>query len=180
MRTVARVGRKTQTARILLTISAALVASGCTQLRTHEGYIVDATLLDSVAVGIDNRASVTQTLGRPTLAGQFGTVDGQSQIVTTDQARDWYYLSRNNRALAFRLPRPNEQLLVRVRFDALGTVSAIDRSGVETVVRLRPESDKTPTLGRESSFFEELFGNIGSVGAAGAGAPGGGGSSGGR
>ena len=180
MRIAARVGRKTQIAKIILTLSTAIAVSGCTQLRTHEGYIADETLLDSVAIGIDNRASVVQTLGRPTLAGQFGTVDGQSQIVTVDQARDWYYLSRNNRALAFRLPRPNEQLLVHVRFDTLGNVSAIDRSGVETVVRLRPESDKTPTLGRNSSFFEELFGNIGSVGAAGTGAPRGGGSSGGR
>ncbi|MEK6541991.1 MAG: outer membrane protein assembly factor BamE, partial [Pseudomonadota bacterium] len=76
-------------------------------------------------------------------------------------------------------PVTREQLLVHVQFDALGNVAAIDRSGVERVVRISPESDKTPTLGRDSSFFEELFGNIGTVGAAGAGGQGGGGSSGG-
>ena len=160
---------------LALIIPAALMSSGCAQLRSHQGYIVDSLLLDSVTVGIDNRASVERTLGRPTFASQFGVVDGQSQIVTPDQASDWYYLSRNTRQLAFASPRPLEQLLVRVRFDAAGNVVAIDRTGVETVANISPESDKTPTLGRERSFFEELFGNIGTVGAAGAGAPGGGG-----
>lgn len=165
--------------KLMLALPLALLATGCTQLRTHEGYIVDATLLDSVSVGIDNRESVASTLGRPTLAGQFGSANGQAAMVSPEQARDWYYISRNNRALAFARPVTREQLLVHVQFDALGNVAAIDRSGVERVVRISPESDKTPTLGRDSSFFEELFGNIGTVGAAGAGGQGGGGSSGG-
>jgi outer membrane protein assembly factor BamE (lipoprotein component of BamABCDE complex) len=144
-----------------------LLGSGCTQLRTHQGYIVDNTLVDSVAVGIDNRASVERTLGRPTFANQFGVAAGQAQIVTPDQASDWYYLSRNTRQLAFANPSVAEQLVLHVRFDAAGNVTAIDRTGAETIADISPESDKTPTLGRERSFFEELFGNIGSVGAAG-------------
>lgn len=158
---------------LALVLPAALLSSGCTQLRAHQGYIVDALLLDSVSVGIDNRASVERTLGRPTFASQFGAVGGQPQIVNPEQATDWYYLSRNTRQLAFASPRPVEQLVVRVRFDAAGNVASIDRTGVETVSHISPESDKTPTLGRERSFFEELFGNIGSVGA-GAGPAGGG------
>jgi hypothetical protein len=39
---------------------------------------------------------------------------------------------------------------------------------MEKVVRIHPDSHKTPTLGRERSFLEDLFGNIGQVGAAGA------------
>ena len=37
-------------------------------------------------------------------------------------------------------------------------------------MKLHPEGDKTPVLGKERSFLEDLFGNIGAVGAA---APGG-------
>ena len=157
---------------LALLIPAALTGSGCTQLRAHQGYIVDSLLLDSVSIGIDNRASVERTLGRPTFSSQFGLINGQPQIVGVDQANEWYYFSRNTRQLAFASPRPVEQLVVRVRFDDAGNVVAIDRTGVETVADISPESDKTPTLGRERSFFEELFGNIGSVGAAGAGGAG--------
>ncbi len=150
--------RLKHTALLSLGVAAALLSGGCAQVRQHQGYLIDQTLLDSVAVGIDNKDSVERTLGRPTFQGQF---------------RDnvWYYLSRNTRQLAFANPRVNEQTLVRVTFDSLGQVTAVDRTGVETVVRLSPNGDRTPTLGRERSFFEELFGNIGTVGAAGAGAP---------
>ena len=40
-----------------------------------------------------------------------------------------------------------------------------NRSGMEQVVQIDPDGDKTPTLGRERSFLEDLFGNIGTVGA---------------
>ena len=155
-----RRNRPTRTFAALLAVG--VLASGCTSIRAHQGYLFDQALLDSVAPGIDNKASVERTLGRPTLAGQFSD-------------NDWYYLSRNTRALAFANPRPTEQTLVRVRFDAAGNVTAVDRAGMEDVVRISPESDSTPTLGRERSFFEELFGNIGTVGAPGAPGAGGGG-----
>ena len=175
--------RPTRALMLPLALTLATALGGCTQLRSHQGYIVDQTLVDSVSVGIDNRGSVERTLGRPTFASQFGVVNGRAQVVTPDQAAEWYYLSRQTRQLAFASPRPTDQLLLRIRFDATGNVTSIDRTGIETVVRVHPESDKTPTLGRHRSFFEDLFGNIGTVGAAGVGgggAGGAGGSSGGR
>ena len=63
--------------------------------------------------------------------------------------------------------------MLRIRFDEAGNVAAVDRTGLELVRKISPEGDKTPTLGRERSFFEDIFGNIGAVGAPGAGAPGG-------
>lgn len=162
---------------LFLTAAVAVTLGGCTQFQTRQGYIFDQTLLDSVTVGIDNKASVERTLGRPTFASQFGVAEGRPAIVTPENASEWYYLARTTRQPPFGRPRPVDQVAVRVRFDAIGNVSAIDRTGVETVVRINPEDDKTPTLGREKSFFEELFGNIGTVGApgaaGGAGGPGG-------
>ena len=38
---------------------------------------------------------------------------------------------------------------------------------MDLVVNIDPVNDKTPTLGRESNLFQELFGNIGAVGQAG-------------
>jgi outer membrane protein assembly factor BamE (lipoprotein component of BamABCDE complex) len=140
--------------------------SGCASIKDHRGYIVDGALLDSVSPGIDNQASVERTLGRPTFISQFGQ-------------KDWYYLSTNTRQAAFASPRAHEQLLIKVSFDDKGNVSAIKRSGMETVVQLNPNGDATPTLGRERSFFEDLFGNIGTVGAAGMGGGQGGGPNGG-
>lgn len=144
---------------IALGLIVALTAGGCSQLKGRQGYIVDPVLTDSVSVGVDNRESVEKTLGRPTFVGQFSN-------------NEYYYVSRETRQLAFAKPRPISQQVLRVRFDPAGNVVAVDRTGIELVSKVSPSGDKTPTLGRSRSFFEDIFGNIGAVGAPGAGAPG--------
>ncbi len=148
---------------IALTAVAALVigASGCTQLRTHQGYIGDAALTDAVKAGVDNKQSVEASLGRPTFTGQF-------------ESNDWYYFARDSRQLAFSDPKAQSQSVIHIQFDPAGNVTAVNKTGIEKIARINPDGDKTPTLGRNRSFFEDLFGGIGTVGAPGAGGSAGG------
>ncbi len=132
-----------------LFLGAALL-SACAGIREHRGFVLDDQLAQSVQVGVDNKASVSKTLGRPTFVGQF-------------DANDWYYLSQNTNQFAFRNPRVVDQTLLRVRFDAAGNVVAVNRTGEELIASIDPSNDKTATLGRKRSFFEELFGNIGTI-----------------
>ncbi|MCE7795145.1 outer membrane protein assembly factor BamE [Sphingobium sufflavum] len=156
---------------ILVAGAAALLAGlgGCTRVRTHQGYQVDKLLVDSIAAGVDNKASVEGALGRPSFASQFGP-------------EEWYYVSREMRALAFSSPKPISQTVLRVRFDPAGNVSAVDHIGMEQVAKVGIEGASTPTAGRKRGFLQEIFGNIGAVGAmgggGGAGGAGGGGASG--
>ncbi len=135
-------------------VAGGLLLSGCSQVRGHQGYIVDTVLTNSIQPGVDNRQSVEASLGRPTFSGQF-------------DENTWYYVSRETKQLAFNSPSAREQMVMRVTFDEAGNVTAVDRTGLELVANINPNGDKTPTLGRERSFFQELFGNIGAVGAAG-------------
>ncbi len=136
----------------LLTLSlAAMAASGCTAIREHRGYVVDPVLVAAVQPGVDNRESVQGTLGRPTFTGQF------------DQ-RDWYYVSRETKQMAFSRPTPTEQTVLHIRFNEAGTVEQVNRTGLELARAISPTGARTPTLGSERSFFEEIFGNIGAVG----------------
>ena len=50
-----------------------------------------------------------------------------------------------------------------MKFDEAGNVVSTEQSGVDKVVYLSPDGDATPTLGRERTFLEDLFGNIGTV-----------------
>lgn len=134
---------------------AGLALAGCVgPIRGHQGYIMDETLVSAIQPGVDNRDSVTGTLGRPTFVGQF------------DQ-RDWYYVSRETRQMAFNTPRPREQTVLHIRFDEAGNVERVDRTGMELVASIDPANERTPTLGRDRTLFQELFGNIGAVGQAG-------------
>lgn len=145
---------------ILLGAAVLLILGGCSSIKDHRGYLVDEALLDSVQPGIDNTVSVERTLGRPTFTSEFGQ-------------KSWYYVSINSQQRAFGRPHTNQQLIVKVAFDDKGNVAAIQRSGMEKVARIDPDGHKTPTLGRERGFLEDLFGNIGTVGT-GAGGRGGG------
>jgi outer membrane protein assembly factor BamE (lipoprotein component of BamABCDE complex) len=138
----------------LTAIAVGLAVGGCTQVRDHQGFILDPTLVSSVQPGTDTKDSVMNTLGRPSFTSEF------------DQ-RDWYYLSRTTRNMAFNNPRASEQTVLHIRFDEKGNVVSVDRKGLEQVADIRPSGDKTPTLGRHKSLLDELFGNIGTVGTGG-------------
>ncbi len=149
--------RHARTAALALAAAGALSLGGCTKIKDHQGFVVDETLAASVQPGVDNRDSVLSTLGRPTFTGQFSP-------------NDWYYVSRQTKNLAYNHPHPDKQTILRIRFDDAGNVLSVDRRGVEQVASINPASDKTPTLGRERSLLEELFGNVGAAGVPGQGA----------
>ncbi|GAA3257956.1 hypothetical protein GCM10020258_18590 [Sphingomonas yabuuchiae] len=90
----------------------ALAASACTPLRSHQGYVVDVDLVNSIQPGVDNRQSVLQTLGTPTISSQFG-------------GGDWYYVARDSRNLGYTLPKPVSQITLQISFDQAGNVATI-------------------------------------------------------
>lgn len=145
-------------------MGALVLLAGCSSIVDRRGYMIDETLVQAIQPGIDNRASVEATLGHPSFTSQFGPPT-------------WYYVSSVTQQKPFTDPRITTHSVLAVTFDGSGNVVAADRTGLEQVVRISPESDETPTLGRERSFLQDLFGNIGQVGAAGmgggAGGPGG-------
>jgi len=135
-------------------LAAAVLVAGCAQIRQHRGVVLDSQLASAIQPGIDNKDSVEKALGRPSFVGQF-------------TPNDWYYVSRDENQIAFRNGRVTKETVLHVRFDSKGNVASLQRTGKELVMNIDPTGKKTPTLGRQRSFFEELFGNIGSVGAPG-------------
>lgn len=141
---------------------AALLASGCASNRAHKGAVIDPQLASSIQPGVDNKASVTKLLGTPTLTGEF-------------TPNEWYYVSRDTNELAFHNPHVTKQLIMLVRFDQAGNVASVQRTGKDLILNVDPSHRSTKTLGRKKSFFDELFGNIGSVNSSGMGGAGPGG-----
>ncbi len=130
-------------------VGAALLA-GCAGIHDHRGAVIDRELASAIQVGVDNKESVTKTLGRPTFTGTFNP-------------NDWYWVSRDTKTVAFRDPGVLAQTVLHVRFDPAGNVVAVNRTGKELIASIDPVNAKTPTLGRDRGFFDELFGNIGSI-----------------
>ena len=131
-----------------LAVAGVALLGGCVGTKEHRGYVLDKELASAIQVGVDNKDSVTKTLGRPTFTGQFNP-------------NDWYYVARDTKAIAFRSQKVMDQDVVHIRFDAAGNVAAVNRTDETLVAKINPVDDKTPTLGRNRSFFDEIFGNIG-------------------
>lgn len=133
---------------------AVLALGACSSIRETRGYVIDQALMQTVQPGIDNQRSVEGTLGRPTFTSQYGEPT-------------WYYVSSVTGRRPFVRPRIRSHSVLAVKFDEAGNVASVERDGIENVVYLQPDGDRTPTLGRERGFLEDLFGNIGQVGSGG-------------
>ncbi len=131
-----------------LAMAGAALLGGCVGIKEHKGYVMDKEIASTVQVGVDNKASVEKTLGRPSFTGQFDT-------------NDWYYISREAKTIAFRSQKVLDHEVLHIRFDQAGNVASVNTTGKELVANISPNKDKTPTLGRQRSFFDEMFGNIG-------------------
>ena len=134
--------------RLAAAAAGAALVSGCAGIKEHRGYVLDKELATGIQAGVDNKESVAKTLGRPSFTGQF-------------DANDWYYVARDTKTVPFRSAAVTDQTVLHIRFDAAGNVASVNQTGKELVVGINPVNDKTPTLGRERGFFDELFGNIG-------------------
>jgi len=150
----------TSCVRIGTMVALAALAAGCTSIRDHRGYMSEPALIQAIQPGIDNKTSVEGTLGRPIFASQFGE-------------ETWYYISSTTTQKPFTRPRIRVHGVLEIKFDEAGNVRSADQTGIEKVAYLDPEGDKTPTLGKERGFLEDLFGNIGQVGSFGGGGVGG-------
>lgn len=138
--------------------TAVIALSGCSAIRETRGFVDDPLLTRMIQPGIDNLQSVEGTLGRPTFSSQYGEPV-------------WYYISSQTGRRPFVRPRIQRHGVLAVRFDDAGNVTSVERNGIDEVVYLQPDGSKTPTLGRERGFLEDLFGNIGQVGGVGPAGP---------
>lgn len=143
---------------LIVAAASALLLSACASNLVHRGAVIDVSLANTIQPGVDNKASVTKLLGSPTFVGQF-------------QPDSWYYVSRSTRTSALHNPSLTRNLVVKVQFDAAGNVASIGGTGKELVMNVDPSNRQTPTLGRKSGFFQNLFSNIGQVGSGGLGGP---------
>jgi outer membrane protein assembly factor BamE (lipoprotein component of BamABCDE complex) len=136
--------------KMAMAAAGAALLAGCAGIHDHRGAVIDQELASAIQVGVDNKDSVTKTLGRPSFVGQFNP-------------NDWYWVSRDTKSVAFRGPGVLAQTVLHVRFDPAGNVVAVNRTGKELIASIDPENARTPTLGRKRGFFDELFGNIGTI-----------------
>jgi outer membrane protein assembly factor BamE (lipoprotein component of BamABCDE complex) len=134
--------------RAICAAVAMLAVGACSPIYRDHGYVPTDEVLSQVAVGVDTRESVAETVGTPSSSG-----------VLKDSG--YYYVSQRMRTYTYNEPEIIDRQIVAISFDQRGVVSNIERFTLQdgNVVALsrRVTDSNIESLG----FLAQLFGNVG-------------------
>jgi outer membrane protein assembly factor BamE (lipoprotein component of BamABCDE complex) len=142
---------KTLRLAMLAVLCGALAA--CSAVYRNHGYIPPQEALDEIVVGVDTRESLAETLGRPSSTGLL-------------EDSGWYYVQSRWRHFAYRAPEEIERQVVAISFDANGTVTNVERFGLQDGEVVALSRRITETSIRNASLLRQLFQNFGRIQAA--------------
>ncbi|MBB1490916.1 MULTISPECIES: outer membrane protein assembly factor BamE [unclassified Paracoccus (in: a-proteobacteria)] len=129
-----------------------VAAAGCTRMYRNHGHVPSDDELAAVVVGQTRRDDLEYLVGRP---GSQGVLTGSS----------WYYVGSRWERYGLREPREISREVVAISFDEGGTVTNVERFGLERgrVVTLSRRVTDTGVEG--SGFLRQILGNVGRVNA---------------
>lgn len=126
----------------------ALPLAACTPTIANRGTLIENDKLAEVKVGESSREDVINLIGSPT------------QVATFDE-NTWYYFGRTTSQVAFFNPEVIKQEAVEIHFSEDGKVSELKKLDPADAQEISPISRRTPTYGHVTTFWEQLFGNLG-------------------
>ena len=126
----------------LTLVCAALIA--CTPVTYERGFLSDPALMSSIQKGTDTKTSIQERLGYPTTSATFGD-------------ETWYYISSQERQIAFFTPTVQSRNILAVAFDKEGKVTDLNRYSLQDGHVVAFEKRMTPARGREMTFLQQLF-----------------------
>lgn len=125
-----------------------LALAGCSATYRNSGYVPTDADLAEIAVGVDDRASVEDSVGRPV-----------SQGVIADRA--WYFVGTRWEYFAYRAPEAIDRQVVAISFDDGGTVRNIERFTLADGEVISLNRRVTDSNIEGVSLIRQLLGNIG-------------------
>lgn len=139
--------------RSIAVMALGLSLSACSATYRNHGYIPAQEDLDLLAVGIDTRASVEESVGSPSAGGVL-------------EGGDFFYVQSRVRTFGIKEPQVVERQVLAISFDEAGVIRNIERFGLEDgqVVPLARRVTESGITNK--TFLRQLLGNLGRLGPA--------------
>ena len=131
-------------------LAATLALAGCGATFQTHGYAPDPGELSLLTVGLDTMDSVESQVGRPSTAGVL-------------RGNAWYYVEERRRQFGPRAPRPISRELVALSFDEAGTLTNVERFGLERGRVVTLSRRVTRSTIREFGLIQQLLRNFGRI-----------------
>jgi outer membrane protein assembly factor BamE (lipoprotein component of BamABCDE complex) len=136
---------------VLASVAVALAAIGlaaCAPTIDQRGNLPEPDRVAQIRPGTTTREQVVRILGTPSSTGVFDD-------------KNWYYISRRTKQVAFLDPDVLDQQVYIVNFDDKGVVRGVDHKDLKDGQDIAPAPGATPAPGRELTFLEQVLGNVG-------------------
>lgn len=132
-------------------LCAALMAlSACSEIIRQHGYVPPQEDLNVILVGVDTRDTVEAAVGKPSTSGVLN--EG-----------GWFYIGSKVRHFGARKPQEIDRQVVAIRFDGTGTVSNVERFGLERGQVVVLSRRVTETTVRDVTFIRQIIRNFGRI-----------------
>lgn len=137
---------------LLLSLTAAALAAGCTETINTTGQVILPSRLSQIQPGTTTRQEVVQLLGSPSASG-------------TMNDNRWYYITSVEGTKAFQPHDLKSRRVIIIDFDSSNTVAGLTEKTEADGKALDPDRKATPTHGQSLGLFDQLLGNLGMGGA---------------
>jgi outer membrane protein assembly factor BamE (lipoprotein component of BamABCDE complex) len=141
--------------RLLAVMLAVSALAGCSALPGFmtfppqvRGNRVDDEMLSQLVPGTSTRADVTALIGSPTARATFDD-------------NTWLYIGEVTKPVIGATNAVLDQKVVVLTFDAQGVLRGIDHKSQQDSVPVSVVARSTPAPGNDTSFLQQLLGNVG-------------------
>jgi outer membrane protein assembly factor BamE (lipoprotein component of BamABCDE complex) len=133
---------------LVAALLAAASLGACVANVDQRGNLPEAEKVVQIHPGSTTRDQVVKILGTPSSVGIFDD-------------KQWYYISRKTKQVAFFDPDVLDQQVYVVNFDGKGVVRTVEHKELKDGRDIAMAPGATPAPGRELTFLEQVLGNIG-------------------
>ncbi len=132
----------------LLALAMLLALAACTPIIRDHGFAPTEAELAALEIGVDTRETVTQKVGRPSAEGLL-------------EDSGWFYVQSRWEQIGPRAPVEVDRQVVVISFNDGGTISNVERFGLEDGRVVALSRRVTDTNIKGVTLINQLLGNIG-------------------
>ena len=123
------------------------VLAGCGERISEHGHVINQTEMDTIKIGLTNRADIIGMLGRPSFEGAF-------------DSRRIYYASQIMELPVGGINKTKSRVIYAFSFDTNNSLKNIDLIDEKSGLNVTHIDSKTPTTGDTLGFVEQIFLNL--------------------
>jgi len=132
----------------VLALCGGIGLAGCGATYQNHGYVPPESDLENLVVGVDNRATVDDLIGPPSVSGMVG--DG-----------DYYYVRSRKRTFMMLRPEVIEREVLAISFNDDDTIANIETFGLEDGQVVPITRRVTDSSVVDNGFLRQIISNIG-------------------